>query len=116
MQLTIPSTDEIRDVVRDELTTFFSSFQFPPQVETDDIGKGAEFASKITGKAVPTIYDLVHKRLIPHSKNCGHLYFSRSELLDWLRAGKRKTQSEIALDAENFSSANSKQNKSVTVR
>ncbi len=116
MQLTIPTTDEIRTAVRAELTDFFLSFQFQLQPELDDIGKGAEFASRITGKAVPTIYDLVHKRLIPHSKQGKDLYFSRTELLDWLKSGKRKTQSEIAADAQNFSSNNSKNKTNVATR
>ncbi len=106
MQLTIPTTEDIRTAVRAELSDFFAPFQFQPQPEIDDIGKGAEFASKITGKAVPTIYGLVFKRLIPHSKRGKDLYFSRRELIDWLKAGKRKTQSELALDAENFPSNN----------
>ena len=115
MQLTIPTTDDIRTAVRAELSDFFASFNFHPQPELEDIGKGAEFASQITGKAVPTIYDLVHKRLIPHSKNGKDLYFSRKELIEWLRSGKRKTISEIALDAQNFS--NPKQSKlNVTAR
>lgn len=103
MQLTIPSTEDIRTAVRAELAEFFSTFQFQPQSEIADIGKGAEFASRITGKAVPTIYDLVHKRLIPHSKNGKDLYFSKSELLEWLKAGKRKTQTEIAADTAKLS-------------
>ncbi len=116
MQLTIPTTDDIRIAVRDELATFFSTFQFQPQPETDDIGKGADFASKITGKAVPTIYDLVHKRLIPHSKRGKDLYFSRNELIQWLKSGKRKTQTELSLDAENFSTSNHKNKTTVAAR
>ncbi|HSK72089.1 MAG TPA: helix-turn-helix domain-containing protein [Pyrinomonadaceae bacterium] len=100
--LQIPTADDIRAAVRDELATFFSNFQLQPQPEQDEIGKGAEFASKITGKAVPTIYDLVHKRLIPHSKRGKDLYFSRKELINWLKSGKRKTQSEIAADAQSY--------------
>lgn len=103
MQLTIPTTDDIRSVVRGELKDFFSSFQFQPKTETDDIGKGAEFASKITGKAVPTIYDLVHKRLIPHSKVGKDLYFSRNDLIQWLKDGKRKTTAEIQSEANDLS-------------
>lgn len=110
--LTQLSTVEIRELFRDELANFFSQNQtIAPQPETDDIGKGAEFASRVTGKAVPTIYDLVHKRLIPHSKRGKDLYFSKSELLQWLKDGKRKTQSEIALEAENFSPEKSRQSK-----
>lgn len=102
MQLTIPTTEDIRAAVRDELAAFFSTFQIQTKTETDEIGKGAEFASKVTGKAVPTIYDLVHKRLIPHSKQGKDLYFSRKELLEWIHSGKRKTASEIQNAATNY--------------
>ena len=91
----IPTTEDIQAAVRIELQNFFSTFQFQPQTEIDEIGKGAEFAAKITGKAIPTIYDLVHKRLIPHSKRGKDLYFSKKDLLAWIRAGKRKTTAEI---------------------
>lgn len=103
MQLTIPSTDDIRNVVYETLTEYFSKNPIQPKTETDEIGKGAEFASKITGKAVPTIYDLVHKRLIPHSKQGKDLYFSRNELTKWMiKDGRRKTVSDIRNEAEKF--------------
>lgn len=105
-QLSIP---EVRQLFRDELQNYFAENKLPiAQKDTDEIGRGAEYASKIIGKAVPTVYDLCHKRLLPHSKKGKDLYFSRSELLQWVKAGKRKTQSEIALEAENFSSNKSK--------
>lgn len=109
--LQIPTTDEIRSAVRAELSDFFSNFHLQPQPEAEEIGRGAEFASRITGKAVPTIYSLCHERKIPHSKQGKDLYFSKTELLKWLRDGKRKTQSELALEAENFSTEKSKQTK-----
>lgn len=95
MQINIPITDEIRLAIREELSAFFTSNPIQQQPEADEIGKGAEFASKITGKAVPTIYDLVHKRQIPHSKRGGDLYFSKTDLLNWIKGGKRKTVAEI---------------------
>jgi predicted DNA-binding transcriptional regulator AlpA len=111
MQLTIPTIDEIRAAVRDEITAALTSYQTQPPTGADDIGKGAGFASRITGKAVPTIYDLVHKRLIPHSKRGKDLYFSRAELLQWLKDGKRKMQSELTLEAKSFSPDNPRQSK-----
>jgi predicted DNA-binding transcriptional regulator AlpA len=99
MQLSIPTTDEIRSAVRDELAAFFSLYHLQPQVETDEIG-GVELAMQITGKAKPTIYDLVHKRQIPHSKRGKQLYFSKRELLDWISSGKRKTVAEIQSAAQ----------------
>jgi excisionase family DNA binding protein len=101
MELSIPTTEDIRAAVRDELATFFSShMMMQPAPLADEIGRGAEYASKVTGKAVATIYDLVHKRQIPHSKQGKDLYFSRRELMEWLQSGRRKTQSEIANEAE----------------
>ncbi len=104
-QLSIP---EVQQIFRGELEKFFANQPLKQTTEADEIG-GVDLAVEITGKARSTIYDLVHKRLIPHSKRGKQLYFSRKELLDWIKAGKRKTQSELALDAENFSPINSKQ-------
>ena len=57
---------------------------------------------EITKLAKPTIYGLVSKSKIPHSKPGKKLYFSRKKLLKWLTNGKRKTQDEIAEEAVNF--------------
>ncbi len=107
----IPTLEEIRAAIRDEMQIFVSAHQSQPQTEPDEIG-GVDLAVKITGKAKPTIYSLCHARLIPHSKQGKQLYFSRKELTDWLKSGKRKTQSQLALDAENFSPTNSRQSDS----
>ena len=95
MQFQIPTTDDIRAVVQQELSAFFASNKFQPQTEQDEIG-GVEFASRITGKAVPTIYSLTSKNLIPHSKRGKQLYFHKSELLEWISSGRSKTRAEIA--------------------
>lgn len=105
MQLTIPTTDEIRAAVREELAAFFVSNN-PPDEPSDEIG-GVEFASRITGKAVPTIYSLVSRRGIPHSKRGKQLYFSRRELLAWIASGRRPTQNEQLAEYE---AANYKRN------
>jgi len=59
-------------------------------------------AIELTGLARPTIYGLVHGRTIPHSKRGKKLYFSRRELTEWLKQGKRKTKAEIVVEAENY--------------
>jgi predicted DNA-binding transcriptional regulator AlpA len=94
IEFPILTTEEIRNAVRSELADFFIANNFLIQPEADEIGDVA-FASKITGKAIPTIYDLVSKRLIPHSKKGKKLYFSKRELIDWINSGKRKTTAEI---------------------
>ena len=56
---------------------------------------GIEDACRIIGKAKPTIYALVRKRLLPCYKNGKKLYFFEDELLEWITTGKKKTMLEI---------------------
>lgn len=101
------SISEVQQIFRSELEKFFAEQSLKQSTEVDKIG-GVDLAVEITGKAKSTIYFWVHKRLIPHSKRGKQLYFSRNELTKWLKSGKRKTQAEVALDAENFSPTNYK--------
>ncbi len=100
--LTQISDTEIRQLFREELENFFNEKCIdvsPP--ETDELG-GIDLAIKITGLAKATVYSLVSLRKIPHSKRGKKLYFSRQDLLGWIKNGKRKTQSEIAIEATNY--------------
>lgn len=57
-------------------------------------------ACQIIGKAKPTIYALVKKRLLPCYKNGKKLYFFEEELIEWIERGKKKTLSEINDEVE----------------
>lgn len=59
-----------------------------------------EEACRIIGKAKPTVYALVRKRLIPCYKSGKKLYFFEDELLEWISKGKKKTLQEIESEAE----------------
>ena len=111
MDLTVTNLTlaDITQAVRNELETFFQDHSFPNQNEHDEIG-GIELAIEITGLAKPTIYGLVSERKTPHSKQGKRLYFSRRELLEWLSAGKRKTQAEIADEAASLDRNGGKRN------
>lgn len=37
-----------------------------------------------------TIYSYVSKGIIPHHKRAGRLYFSKSELIDWIKSGNKR--------------------------
>ena len=56
-------------------------------------------ASKITGLAKATIYSKMSRREIPGYRRGNRLFFYRSELLQWIRTGKRKTKDEIRTSA-----------------
>jgi predicted DNA-binding transcriptional regulator AlpA len=63
---------------------------------------GIDAACQIIGKAKPTIYALIKKRLLPRYKNGKKLYFFEDELIEWIGRGRKKTLSEIEQEAANY--------------
>jgi hypothetical protein len=51
-----------------------------------------------------TIYDWVHKRIIPFHKvpNTKMLIFLQSEIDEWLKSGRRKTQAEKGTEVNKY--------------
>lgn len=45
-------------------------------------------ACELTGRAKQTLYELCSKKLIPHFKRRGSLYFSKKQLVEWLTVQK----------------------------
>ena len=74
----------------------------PEQLLT--IQEAAEFLSL----TVPTMYSKVSKREIPVMKRSKRLYFSRTELLDYLKDGRKKSNAEIEQEAKAYFSNNKK--------
>ena len=68
----------------------------PDQLLT--VHEAAEFLSL----AVPTVYSMVSKSELPVMKRSKRLYFSRIELMDYLKAGRKKTLAETAIEADTY--------------
>ena len=62
------------------------------------IQEAAEFLSL----SVPTMYSKVSKRELPVMKRGKRLYFSRTELMQYLKAGHKKSNMEIESEAEAY--------------
>ncbi|KAA9356853.1 MULTISPECIES: helix-turn-helix domain-containing protein [Larkinella] len=92
-------TPIVQSAVREELR-HLPRTDSPPHPQ-NRIG-GIELAKEITGKAESTIYNLVSAGKIPHSKQSGKLYFSESELVNWIRQGKRKNADEVNAEVDSF--------------
>jgi len=73
-----------------------------PIVKEQRVPIGIDEACKLIGKAKPTVYTLVRKRILPSYKNGKKLYFFRNELLEWIENGKRKTLEEINDDSQSY--------------
>jgi predicted DNA-binding transcriptional regulator AlpA len=66
-----------------------------PVISKEESRGGVMLAMKITQLKKRTIYNLVNKRVIPHSKKGKRLYFDEKELREWIRSGKRMTLEEV---------------------
>jgi len=69
-------------------------------ISTKRVPIGIDEACQIIGKAKPTVYALVRKRLLPCYKNGKKLYFFEDELVECISNSKRKTIREIESEAE----------------
>ena len=85
-----------------EIKSLVEKGQQTPIVLQKRVPIGIEDACRIIGKAKPTVYALVRKRLLPCYKNGKKLYFFEEELLAWIENGRKKTAEEIAKDATDF--------------
>lgn len=65
-------------------------------------------AAKFLNLTVPTIYSKVSKGELPVMKRSKRLYFSNTELMEYLREGRKKSNTEIEAEAEAYLSNNRK--------
>jgi excisionase family DNA binding protein len=65
-------------------------------------------ASEFLSLSVPTIYSKVSKDELPYMKRSKRLYFSSTELLEYLKQGRKKSTAEIEQEAEAYLSNNKK--------
>jgi excisionase family DNA binding protein len=98
------SIPEIRQLFRQELETYFETNKQTEQPPTDQpeqlltIQEAAEFLSL----TVPTMYSKTSKGELPVMKRSKRLYFSRTELLEYLKAGRKKSNADIEKEAEQY--------------
>ena len=59
-------------------------------------------AAALIHLSVPTIYGLVQRQEIPVSKKGKRLYFTRLELIQWIKTGRKKTVAEIRADVDRY--------------
>jgi predicted DNA-binding transcriptional regulator AlpA len=90
--------NSIRNLIREEV----SSLRPPPKEAPSNRVGGTALAKEVTGLAQSTIYNLVAKNAIPHSKQGKKLYFVEEELRVWVLSGRRKTVADVASEVDSF--------------
>lgn len=89
----------VQDAIRRVIT---EQPQTPNVMQTEPDLLNVNEAATFLNLAKPTIYGLVCQSKIPCMKKGKKLYFSRQELTDWLKQGKKKTIAEMQEEADNF--------------
>ncbi len=96
--------DQLSSLIRNSVRKVLEEGLFTQQNDTEEpsdrflsISEAAEFLNL----AVPTLYSKVSKGEIPYIMQCSkRLYFSEQELLTYIKAVRRKTKGEIAVEAD----------------
>ena len=57
-------------------------------------------AAEFLSLAVQSIYQMVSRRELPYMKRSKRIYFSRTELMEYLKKGRKPTVSEIQKEAD----------------
>lgn len=99
--LTQLSTDEIRLLFREELSTYFNLHKAPSQQNQStilSIDEVCEYA-KISKSHC---YKLTSQNQIPHSKKGKRLYFDKEEIDNWLLGNPVKTAQQIEQEANDY--------------
>jgi excisionase family DNA binding protein len=58
--------------------------------------------AKFLSLSVPTIYGLISKGELPVMKRSKRCYFSKVELINYLKQGRKKTLAETAIEADQY--------------
>jgi excisionase family DNA binding protein len=78
-----------------------------PQQPTDEL-LTVQATAKFLSLSVPTVYGLISKGEIPVMKRSKRCYFSRVELINYLKQGRKNTLEEIAAERDKYLSSKKK--------
>ena len=71
------------------------------QPETDEL-LTVQDTAKFLSLSVPTIYTLISRGELPVMKRSKRCYFSKVELINYLKQGRKKSFAETASEADNY--------------
>jgi excisionase family DNA binding protein len=93
-------------VLTDQITENILKAINPSKTSDEDAFLSIEETAKIVNLSKATIYGLTHQKEIPFHKRGKRLYFLKSEILHWIKSGKRETKSDIQNRADEYLSKN----------
>ena len=98
----------INDISERITANILRAFQKNPTNEQPEQLLTVQEAAQFLNLTVPTIYSKVSKGELPVMKRSKRLYFSSTELMEYLKEGRKKSNAEIDKEAETYLSNNRK--------
>ncbi len=99
--LTNFSQSDLKELIKIAVQEVVSEKNLPNNSSLPEI-LNIDQAAKFVGLKKSTVYEKTSYQEIPHYKRGGKLYFLRSELEAWIKAGKVKTNYELQIEAANY--------------
>jgi excisionase family DNA binding protein len=97
-QIIVTTPNELYSLIEKAVSTAVLHLSIPSKVDIyPNEFLSVQEASAMLNLAVPTIYSMVSRRSIPFNKIDGQkkIYFSKNELNEWLRNGRKLTKVEL---------------------
>jgi excisionase family DNA binding protein len=88
----------IENSVRKIIIEYLPKDPLQDKEELLTVKQAADFLSL----SVQTIYGAIHRKQLPYMKRRKRCYFLKKDLIDYLKAGRRKTSVEIESEAQKF--------------
>lgn len=102
LMLTSIKKEELSELIEQSVRKVLLETPVNPSDENESDFLTIEQAAIFVNLAKATIYALCSMGKIPVLKKGKRLYFVKTELTEWLRSGRKKTNDEIELEAINY--------------
>lgn len=97
-QITPP---ELATLIEDSIKRVLSGQSQSSPIQSDEL-LTVQDAAKFLTLSVPTIYGLIAKNELPVMKRSKRCYFSKTELVDYIKQGRKKTVEETEKEATDY--------------
>lgn len=87
------SASELESLIEGSIKKILSNQKQVQKVESEELLTVKDTATFLH-LSVPTIYGLIHRGELPVMKRSKRCYFSKKELIEYLKQGRRKTTAE----------------------
>ena len=100
--------DELETLIIDCVNACLRNDKSKKEEAPEDVIMTIQQAAEFLSLTVPTMYSKVSKGELPFMKRGKRLYFSRTELMEYIKEGRKKSNAEIEAEAKAYLSNNKK--------